>query len=136
MRLGEALLERSFLEEQLNRLKSRLAHEVEAGRPTSHLLDEMQRIAGFVRDMEIAINWTEQQVALSGVPLAAYKSRVKHLLGLADAMELANTERADKLRDAAHKDNRVFEAALWLVDLQVPVSSAPAKENTTKEVER
>ena len=51
-------------------------------------------------------------------------------------MELANTERADKLRDAAHKDNRVFEAALWLVDLQVPVSSAPAKENTTKEVER
>ena len=136
MRLGEALLERCFLEDQLNRLKSRLAHEVEVGRPTAHLLDEMQRIAGFVRDMDIAIRWTKQQVALTGVPLAAYKIRVLHLLDLADAFEIANTERADKLREAAHKDNRVFEAAMWLVDLQVPVSSAPAKENTTKEVER
>lgn len=136
MKLGESLLERDFLEAQLNRLKSRLAREVETGRPTAHLMEEMQRIAGFARDMEIAIRWTEQQVCLSGVPLAAYKIRVAHLLDLADAFEVANTERADKLREMAHKDRRVFEAALWLVDLQVPVISAPAKENSTKEVER
>jgi hypothetical protein len=136
LKLGEALLEYNFLETQLDLLRARLAREVDVGGPTTHLLEEMQRISGLVRDMEIAMSWTEQQVALAGVPLAAYKVRVKHLLDLADAFEMANAERADKLREAAHKDNRVFEAALWLVDLQVPVVSAPAKENSTKEVER
>lgn len=136
MKLGEALLEYRFQEAHLKRLNARLAREVELGGPTSRLIEEMQRIANFMRDMEIAINWTEQQTSLSGVPLAAYKVRVKHLLELADALEIANTEKADKLRESAHKDNRVFEAALWLVDLQVPVVSAPAAENSTKEVER
>lgn len=135
MKLGEALLERSLLERRLDLLEARLGHEVVAGRPTTHLVDELQRITNLLRDITIAIGWTEQQVLLSDLPLAAYRVRILHLNRLADTIDSVNFEKADKLREAANKDYRIVEAATWLVDLQVPVISAPAKESSSKEVE-
>lgn len=128
-------MERTILEQRLELLGERLAREAQDGRPTSHVVDELQRITNLLRDITIAIEWTEQQTLLSGLPLGAYKVRILHLNSLAKTIEPVNFEKADKLREAAASDFRIVEAAKWLVDLQVPVVSAPAKESSSKEVE-
>lgn len=120
MKLGEAILERDLLEERLQLLESRLAHDTEQGRPLAHLQEELQRTANQVRDLEIAVSWTEQQVTLGGLPLAAYRIKSKTLKRVARAIEDSNRERADDLLELANADNKVLQAAIWLIDLQVP----------------
>jgi len=134
VRLGEALLERSYLEGSLERLQSRLARDYTEGRPTAHTCAEIDRTAKLLRDLNIAISWTEQQVSLSGLPLGAYRIKSQTALFLANSLESSQTEKADHYWELSHKDRRVLEAAVWLVDLQVPGQEVP-DPTTAKEVE-
>jgi len=66
MKLGEAMLEREHLKQQLDLLGSRLLQDHEGGRPLTHIREKIQYTANRWRDLEIAIDWTEQQVAIAG----------------------------------------------------------------------
>ena len=120
MKLAEALLEKEFLRKRSELLQRRMARDNAAGRPTSHTQSELQRTANQERDISIAVDWTEAVSALSGLPLVAYRLRIKSLLGLAEAFEEVNPEKADEYRLLAAKDLRVFTAATWLIDLKIP----------------
>lgn len=134
MKLGEALLERDNLKQRLQLLEARLRDDHAEGRPLIHLREELQRTANRWRDLEIAIAWTKQQVAIAGLPLGAYALRREVIQRLADIMKEVDREKEDELLEAAHTDDKVFQAAIWLVDLQVPgVNKAP--EDTPQEEE-
>lgn len=127
-------MERSYLKERVERLQSRLTDDQEAGRPVSHVVTELERTARLLRDLCISIDWTEQQANLAGLPLAAFRTKIQTATLLASALEKTNTEKADHYWETSHKDRRVLEASLWLVDLQVPTHDAPGS-NSGKEVE-
>lgn len=135
MKLGEAILERDGLEERLGVLESRLLHDLEQGRPTTHLQESLQRTANQVRDLGIAITWTENHAKLSGLPLSAYRARIEMLRRLALSVEKVNCEKADAFWESAHNDHKVLHAASWLVDLQVPKIDEPSGPRETKEEE-
>ena len=128
MKLAEALLERDELERELNLLQSRISGDLQGDRPTAHLQEEVQRKAIQLRDMSIAIAWTEQKSMFSGLPVGAYRIKVEHLIQLAQIMEKFNRERADFYWTTAHKENKVLENLFWLVDLQIPGSEKDKKE--------
>ena len=134
MKLGEALLERDHLKQLLDLLEARVRDDHHEGCPLTHLREELQRTANRWRDLEIAIAWTEQQVAISGLPLGAYLIRQKVIQRLSDIMKGIDREKEDELLEAAHADNKVFKAAIWLIDLQVPSIKVP-KENSEAEEE-
>ncbi len=133
MKLGEALLERDNLKQRLDLLEARLRDDHAEGRPLTHLREELQRTANRWRDLQIAIAWTEQQVAISGIPLGAYLIRQEVMQRLADAVKGLDREKEDELLDAAHADNKVFETAIWLIDLQVPGVKVPEDKSEEEE---
>lgn len=121
MKLGEAILERDGLERRLELLESRVASYAKTTLGANPLLDEIKRTANSVRDLDIAIAWTEHQASLSGLPLAAYRTRITSLKRLAKTMEIAlDHQGADDCWQTAHHDHKVIQAAVWLVDLQIP----------------
>ena len=129
MKLGEAILERDGLDEHLKTLESRVEYQY-----SKDASADLQKTANRVRDLSIAISWTESQVALSGLPLSAYRHRIGMLRRLAKALEANDSEKADTLWESAHNDHKVLVAATWLVDLQIPKVD-PVKSET-KEVEK
>lgn len=129
MKLGEAILERDGLEERLKTLEIRVEYQY-----SKDASADLQKTANRVRDLNIAVSWTESQVSLSGLPLSAYRHRIDMLRRLAKALESNDSEKADTLWESAHNDHKVLVAATWLVDLQIPKVD-PAKPET-KEVER
>ena len=133
MRLGEALLERDHLKQLLDLLEARVRDEHREGRPLTHLREELQRTANRWRDLEIAIAWTKQQVAISGLPLGAYLLRREVLQRLAVIMEGIDREKETELLEAAHADNKVFQTAAWLIDLQVPVIKTAPEDKPDEE---
>ena len=133
MKLGEALLERDNLKQRLDLLEARLRDDHEEGRPLTHLREELQRTANRWRDLQIAIAWTEQQVAISGIPLGAYLIRQEVMQRLADAVKGLDREKEDELLDAVHADSKVFETAIWLIDLQVPGVKVPEDKSEEEE---
>ncbi len=133
MKLGEALLERDNLEQRLERLEARLRDDHDEGRPLAHLREELQRTANRWRDLRIAITWTQQQVAVGGLPLGTYLIRQEVMQRLANIMQGVDREQEDALLESVHEDSKVFETAIWLIDLQVPSIKAP--EDKSKEEE-
>lgn len=120
MKLGEALLERDHLKQLLMLLESHLREDNEQGRPLTHIKEELHRIANRWRDLEIAISWTQQQVAIAGLPLGAYVVRKKVLQRLADILKDIDREKEKQLLDAVYADSKVYQTAVWLIDLQIP----------------
>jgi len=134
VKLGEALLERDHLKQRLDLLEARLRDDHAKGRPLAHLREELQRTANRWRDLEIAIAWTEQQVAISGLPLGAYLIRQEAVQRLSAIMKGVDREKEDELLESAHADTKVFEAAIWLIDLQVPgIKTAPEDKSQEEE---
>lgn len=120
MKLAEAYLEKSNLERQVELLKSRLLNDSKVGLDTRALVEEVQRKANLLRDIMIAIDWTEQHSQVSGLPLGAYRRRVESLEKLAGTLENVSRERADLYYNSAHTDRRFIENAIWVIDLQLP----------------
>ena len=133
MKLGEALLERDQLKHRLDLLEKRLKDDHVEGRPLSHLREELQRAANRWRDLEIAIAWTEQQVAIAGLSLGSYGIRQEVSQRLAEIMEPIDREKADALLEAVHADGKLIETAAWVVDLQVPSIEVPEENSETEE---
>jgi len=120
MKLAEAILERQNLEDRVDLLKSRIEHDLEMGRSTSHLQEELQRTANQARDISIAIAWTEQSSSMSGLPLGSFRIRIDIMSDLARYFEGVNRDKADEYWASVVNDKRIFEAATWLVDLKIP----------------
>jgi len=134
VKLGEALLERDHLKQRLDLLEERLRDDNAEGRPLSHLREELQRTANRWRDLEIAIAWTEQQVAISGLPLGAYLIRQEVVQRLSNIMKGVDREKEDELLESIQSDTKIFEAAIWLIDLQVPgIKTAPEDKSEEEE---
>lgn len=120
MKLSEAYLEKSHLEKQIELLKQRIREDHLLGRGTAHTQEDLLRKANLLRDITIAIAWTEQSSSLSGLPLGAYKVRTESLKMLAEIFEPVNREKADAFLNAAHTDEKFVAAAFSLIELQVP----------------
>ena len=120
MKLAEAILEKQRLERQSELLKSRLKDDVHQGRPTARIQEELQRTVNQARDISIAVDWTEQNTSLSGIPLGAYRNRIKYSKYLAKVFENINQEVASSYWDSAYYDIKIVNATTWLVDLKVP----------------
>ncbi len=120
MLLAEAIQERRFLKQLLDTLGSRLRNDNASKRVVEGLVTEIGSTANRLRDLEVAIGWTEQQVSVSGLPLAAYRIRGRSFHRLADTYESVDQELTDKYRRQAHVDESLAEKAVWLVDLQIP----------------
>jgi hypothetical protein len=133
LKLGEAILEKEHLKQHLDLLEARLRDDHEKGSPLAHLREELQRTANRWRDLQIAISWTEQQVAIGGLSLGSYYIRRRVLEVLGKIMEPVDREKADEYLDAAYEDNKLIEAAIWFVDLQVPSIKAPHENSETEE---
>lgn len=133
MRLGEAILERDYLKERLELLGSRLTQDSDRGKPLTHLREEIQYTANRWKDLEIAISWTEQQVAIADQVLGAYRTRQKVFHTLAEIIEDTDREKADDFLAAAHTDGKVIATAIWLVDLQAPSIKEPVPNSEAKE---
>ena len=121
MKLGEALVERDHLKQRLDLLEARLRDDHGQARPGTHLRQELQLTANRWRDLEVAIAWTEQRVAVLGLPLGTYRIRQEVMQRLANIVKGLDPEKEDELLEAVHADNKVFQSAVWLIDLQVPV---------------
>ena len=133
MKLGEALLERDHLKQRLDLLETRLKDDHAERRPLAHLREEIQRTANRWRDLEIAISWTEQQVAIAGLSLGSYSIRQEVSQRLAEIMEPVEREKADEFLESAHADGKLVETAAWVIDLQVPSIKVPEENSETEE---
>lgn len=134
MKLGEAILTRDGLQARLELLRSRMLEDHFKGLEIYHLQESLQGLENKIRDLGIAISWTEHQVALSDLPLSAYRIRIEVLEDSSKFWEKINRERADALWESAQNDRKVLAAATWVVDLQVPKIAA-SKNAKTEEVE-
>lgn len=138
MKLGESINRRSFLEERLDALQSRLTRDCEQGQPETHLIEEMLVITEELSILDDSISFTKNQVCVSGKSIAGYEHREKRFSKLAYLIENANVggnvharERVDGLRSAANSDFVLAQIVNWTVDLQSPDISK--SENTKKE---
>lgn len=138
MKLGEAILEREHLEDLLERLESRLRRDTREGRPLNHILQEIERAANRRRDLRVAIEWTLQQVAISGATLGSYMAKGDQLQKVADILENVDSpdlrEKVDELLEAKKETDRLLEAVSWaqdllIPDIKVPKSDTPEEEN-------
>lgn len=138
MKLGEAILEREHLEDLLERLESRLRRDTREGRPLNHILQEIERTANRRRDLRVAIEWTLQQVAISGATLGSYMAKGDQLQKVADVLENVDSpdlrEKVDELLEAKKETDRLLEAVSWaqdllIPDIKVPKSDGPEEEN-------
>ncbi len=131
MLLAEAIQERRFLKQLLGVLSSRVSNDNASKRVVEGLVTEIASTANRLRDLEVAIGWTEQQASISGLPLAAYRIRGCSFNSLADVYESVDAELSDKYRRQAHVDESLAEKVVWLIDLQVPpveTTDAPEEE--------
>ncbi len=134
MKLGEALLEQDYLKQRLDLLGARLKDDHSEGRPLTHLKEELQRTANRWRDLEIAIAWTKQQMTIAGLTLGSYLIRQKVVQHLAAVLKNIDRDREDALLESAHADNKMFNAAIWLIDLQVPgIRTVPEDKSEEEE---
>ena len=124
MKLGQALQEKFYLEYRLDVLGSRL-RDVQGSRDVQDTLSkEIISASNRLRDLEVAISWTEQMARVDDLPLTAYRIRASANSRLAKMHEGINNQTADNFYDLADTDNRLLEKTTWLMDLQIPVFSS------------
>ena len=137
MKLGEAILEREFLEGFLERLGSRLRTDFTSGRPLSQSLLEIERTAKRSRDIKMAIDWTLQQLTVSGMPLGSYFFRIEQLKSLADILEGTDSpdtrEKVEELLEARKEAERLIETIKWSQDLLIPEIKIPEDQTELEE---
>jgi len=120
MKLAEALMEREALEQRLETLESRLKDDSTPTRHKRPMLEEIRSVATQVRDLNIAIDWTESLNSLLQLPISGHRHKIRTNFNLARIFEKTDPDEADDLWRSAVDDSKVVEAATWLVDLQVP----------------
>ena len=136
MRLGEAVLERDYLDSRLDALGSRLLNDTSQGRPLTHLLEEIEQTSARVLALQDSIDWTLQHLAIGGKPLGAYINKSVHLLRVADLLEstasLDLREKVDELHEANKSTEVLVQTIYWAYDLQIPevtVTEEPEEED-------
>ena len=70
---------------------------------------------------------------MAGLPLGAYLIRQETMQRLADIVRGVDREQEDALLESAHEDSKVFETAVWLIDLQVPSVKVPEDKSEKEE---
>jgi len=128
MRLAEAIMERDVLKKRLETLESRLRDDNSLPRHRGQLAEEMRSTALQMRDLNIAIDWTELRNSLHQLPLKAHRHKIETSSYLAEVFEKINPDEADELWRSAADDHKVIEAATWLIDLQVPTVEGKTDE--------
>ena len=122
MLLGEAIQETLSLERLLTVLGSRLTSSNDSKQGLEPLREEIVSTANRLRDLTVAIGWTEQNVSVSGLPLAAYRTRGSIFLKLSEIFESTDSKESDKYRLQANQDMNLADKAIWFVDLQNPLA--------------
>ncbi len=120
MLLAEAMQESSFLKRFLRVLEARVLDEQGSKGSQDQLGEELVATSNRLRDLEVAIAWTQQQAQVSYLPLAAYDIRVEFLDKSADAHEGMDRKAADRFCRQSHTDRSWAVKATWFVDLQIP----------------
>jgi len=137
LRLGEAILQLSRLEGRLERLGERLTIDIEEARPVAPIISEIEATSNRLRDLKSAIEWSQQQLSVGGVPLGIYSIRRDMLLKVAELLSAAQSPdyraKIDELLLAASDTETIIQTVNWSVDLQIPNSETPDEENTSKE---
>ncbi len=123
MRLGEAIKERDCLKERLRTLVSRLRCDREQYVAQDPSYEKLVSGANRLRDLKVAISWTENSSLVGDIPLSAYRHRAVINRELAETFEGVENEKADGFYDLADDDDKIIEKAIWLIDLQVPTFS-------------
>ncbi len=137
MRLGEASLQLSQLEDRLERLGARLTRDISEGRPVTHIISEIEATANKMRDLKSAIEWSKQQLVVGGVPLGIYSIRREMLLKVANLLRAVESPeyraKIDELVAAAQDTEVIIQTVNWSVDLQTPDLDLITGEEVTKE---
>ncbi len=138
MKIGEALLERDYLDRYLDVIESRLRDDLLKGRPPTHLLAELDQTFSRALALQDAIDWTMQHLAVNKLPLGSYLNKVAHLKRVSTFLEKTSSpspefrERIDKLHDARKATEVVIQNIYWAYDLQIPEidpDDKPEEEN-------
>lgn len=131
------MLERRSLEQLLERLRSRLRRDFEEGRPLTHVLQEIERIANRNRDLRVAIEWTLQQISVSGTRVGIYLAHMEQLSTVASILEVADSPeirlKVDKLHEAKKETEKLIENIYWAQDLLFPEIKVPSMQNEPEE---
>ena len=120
MRLAEARLERDALNTRLETLEARLRRDDTLARRKTQLLEEIDSAASQIRDLSIAIDYTEINNNLLQLPISGHRHKIEANLLLSRVFEITDPDKADELWRSAIDDLKVVEAATWLIDLQIP----------------
>lgn len=135
MKIGEAILERDYLEDRLDALGSRLSQDKQVGRPLGHLLEEIERTSNRLRDLQVALDWTHQSLTISQMPLGSYVAKKEQLSQVAEILRSVDSpdlrEKVDALLEAKKETERVINTVYWAHDLMVPeikTSHVPEEE--------
>jgi hypothetical protein len=124
MKLGEAVLERDYLEGRLDVLEARLAIDVETGRPLAHILGEVEEAANRMLSLQDAIDWTLQHLLVGDDPLGAYLNKADRHERVAALLEHGSSpdlrEKVDELRVAKKTAELLIQTIYWAYDLQIP----------------
>jgi hypothetical protein len=123
MKLGEAIKERDCLEDRFYTLGWRLLSDREKYVAQDPDHEKLVSGANRLRDLKVAISWTEHASLVGDFPLMAYRIRADINRSLAQTFEGIENEKADALYDMADDDEKIIEKAVWLIDLQVPTFS-------------
>lgn len=124
MKLAEAIIERRELLTRLARLEQQLQADELAGARLHALIQEIKTTCERIRDLSIAIDWTEAQNSLAGLPVQAHRHKININQRLSRTLERVDPEQSTQLWRAAVDDSKVVEAATWLLDLQVPATKS------------
>ena len=131
MKLGEARQRLAALEEALDRLEARLAHDVGEGLPVTPVVQELVLTTQKMRDLRIAISWSESICKIADESLSSYIVKRDSLRRLAETLDKPKHSdlraRADELFTSAQSLQQVITMAEWEVDLQVPAFLVPAQ---------
>jgi hypothetical protein len=130
------VVERDYLNRRLDALGSRLTNDTSQGRPSTHLLEEVEQASARLLELQDAIAWTLQHIAVRQKPLGSYLNKSSQLQRMADLLENNSSpefrERVDCLHEAKKATDVLVQTIYWAYDLQIPeitVSDEPEEED-------
>jgi hypothetical protein len=124
VKIGEALLERDHLNNQLDALESRLANDLARGRPLDHIFEKIEQVSTRTLSLQDSIDWTMQHLAISKKPLGSYLNKADHLERVAALLENSSSpelrEKVDELHEAKKSTEILIQTIYWAYELQIP----------------
>lgn len=137
MKIGEAILERDYLNNHLDALESRLIVDMSQGHTLPHILNEIAQAAERMLSLQDAIDWTVQRLTVNGKPLGIYINRRDHLERMGKLLENVNSsdlrDKVDELIDAEKVTEILIQTVYWAHDLQIPEVEVPESEEPEEE---